>query len=176
MPRNTRQVSGKYFIIYWIKYFKIGLKIRLKILWDDIFIIMFYLEVSHIEILEITWTNHCVKSVRIRSYSGPYFPRIFPHSKWIRIDTEYLSVFSPNAGKCGTEKISVFEHFSRSGVRRDWSIFSKSFIRIAQFSLPKWQCRKKMCCSFSFKTTCTKKIQCIHKNVRKFGFTQVVKT
>ena len=101
LPRNTRQVSGKYFIIYWIKYFKIGLKIGLKILWDDIFIIMFYLEVSHIEILEITWTNHCVKSVRIRSYSGPYFPRIFPHSKWIRIDTEYLSAFSPNAGKCG---------------------------------------------------------------------------
>ena len=30
--------------------------------------------------------SHCVKSVRIRSYSGPYF-----------------SVFSPNAGKCGPE-------------------------------------------------------------------------
>ena len=45
--------------------------------------------------------------------------RIFPHSDRIQIDTEYLSVFSPNAGKCGTEKISVFEHFSRSGVGRD---------------------------------------------------------
>ena len=29
---------------------------------------------------------HCIKSVRIPSYSGPYFP-----------------IFSPNAGKCGTE-------------------------------------------------------------------------
>ena len=38
---------------------------------------------------------YCVKSVRIRSYSGPHFSRIFLHSP-------YLSVFSPkreNAGK-----------------------------------------------------------------------------
>ena len=27
---------------------------------------------------------HCVKSVRIRSYSGPHSSRIFPHSDWIR--------------------------------------------------------------------------------------------
>ena len=27
---------------------------------------------------------HWVKSVRIRSYSGPRFSRIFPHSNWIR--------------------------------------------------------------------------------------------
>ena len=32
---------------------------------------------------------HCVKSVRIRSYSGPYFPAF-------GLNTEYLS---PNAGK-----------------------------------------------------------------------------
>ena len=35
--------------------------------------------------------KHCVKSVRIRSYSGPHFPA-FSH-----IRTE----FSPNLGKCG---------------------------------------------------------------------------
>ena len=35
-------------------------------------------------------TQHCVKSVRIRSYSGPHFPPIFPHSDWIRRDTAYL--------------------------------------------------------------------------------------
>ena len=42
---------------------------------------------------------HCVKSVRIRSYSGPYFPAF-------GLNTErysYLSVFSPNVGKCGPE-------------------------------------------------------------------------
>ena len=42
---------------------------------------------------------HCVKCVRFRSYSGPHFSRIFPHLDWIRRDT--ISVFSPNAGKCG---------------------------------------------------------------------------
>ena len=40
-------------------------------------------------------TIHCIKSVRIGSYSGLYFS----HSDWIRRDTSYLSVFSPNAGK-----------------------------------------------------------------------------
>ena len=39
----------------------------------------------------------CVKSVQIRSFSGPYF-----------------SVFSPNTGKYGPKKTSVFRHFSRS--------------------------------------------------------------
>ena len=32
--------------------------------------------------------NHCLKRVRIRSYSGPHFSRIFLHSDWIRRDTE----------------------------------------------------------------------------------------
>ena len=32
---------------------------------------------------------------------GVVLVRIFPHSDWIRRDTPYLSVFSPNAGKYG---------------------------------------------------------------------------
>ena len=36
---------------------------------------------------------HCVKSVRIQSYSGPHFPRILPHSDWMR----------ENAGKMRTK-------------------------------------------------------------------------
>ena len=39
-------------------------------------------------------SNSCVNRDRIRSYSGPHFPRIFKH-------TLYLSVFSPNAGNLG---------------------------------------------------------------------------
>ena len=45
--------------------------------------------------------------------------RSFPHS-------EYLSVFSPNAGKCGPEKNFVFGDFSRcvfsqkSSISDDW--------------------------------------------------------
>ena len=31
--------------------------------------------------------THCVKRVRVRSYSGPHYPLIFPHSDWIRRDT-----------------------------------------------------------------------------------------
>ena len=50
--------------------------------------------------LSDTTINHSVKSVRIRSYSGPHFSRVFPHSDWIRRDTPYLYVFRPNAGKC----------------------------------------------------------------------------
>ena len=39
---------------------------------------------------------HCVKGVRIQSYSGPYFPAF-------RLNTERYSIFSPHAGKCGPE-------------------------------------------------------------------------
>ena len=56
---------------------------------------------------------HCVKSVRIRSYSGLHFSCIFPHSDWVRRDNPYLSVFSPNAGKCGKNadhNNSEYEH------------------------------------------------------------------
>ena len=61
--------------------------------------------------------QHCVKCFRIRSYFGPHFPRIFRHSDWIRRDTKYLSVFSPNAGKCGKnvdQNNSGYRHFLRS--------------------------------------------------------------
>ena len=36
---------------------------------------------------------------------------IFPHLDWIRRYTEYLSVFSPNAGKYGPEKILYLDTF-----------------------------------------------------------------
>ena len=35
--------------------------------------------------------------------------RIFSHSNWIRRDTPYLSIFSPNAGKEGPEKTLYLE-------------------------------------------------------------------
>ena len=63
-----------------------------------------------------TW--HCVKGIHIRIYSGPHFSRI-PHSDWIRRNTQYLSVFSPNAGKYeknADQNNSEYEHFLRSVV------------------------------------------------------------
>ena len=38
-----------------------------------------------------------MKSVHIRSFSGPYFPAF--------VDTPYLSLLSPNAGKHGPGKL-----------------------------------------------------------------------
>ena len=40
----------------------------------------------------------CVKSVRIRSYSGPHFSRIFSHSDWIR---------SPYSVRCGKMRTRI---------------------------------------------------------------------
>ena len=40
-----------------------------------------------------------------------FLVRIFPHWYWIRRGTPYLSVFSPNAGKYGPEKILYLDTF-----------------------------------------------------------------
>ena len=40
-----------------------------------------------------------------------FLVRIFPHSDWIRIDTSYLSLFSPHAGKYGPEKTPYLDTF-----------------------------------------------------------------
>ena len=45
---------------------------------------------------------NCVNSVFIRSFSGPYFPAL-----GLNWDTKYLSVFTPNAGKHGPEKLRI---------------------------------------------------------------------
>ena len=61
--------------------------------------------------------NKLRKSVRIRSYFGRHFSHIFSHLDWTRRDTEYLSVFSPNAGKCERnvgQNNSEYGHFLRS--------------------------------------------------------------
>ena len=63
------------------------------------------------------WPWHCVKSVRIRSFSGPHFARIFQRLDWIRRDNPCLSVFSPNARKCGKnggQNNSEYGHFLHS--------------------------------------------------------------
>ena len=72
---------------------------------------------------------HGVKRVRIRSYSSPHFSHIFPHSDWIRGDTPYLSIFSPNAGKSGKnadQNNSEYGLFLRSVFHSLWIYFSIS--------------------------------------------------
>ena len=40
-----------------------------------------------------------------------FLVRIFPHSDWIRRDSSYLSVFSPNVRKYGPEKTPYLDAF-----------------------------------------------------------------
>ena len=64
--------------------------------------------------------GHCIKSARIRSYSGPHFPRIFPHSDWIRRDTisPYSVQMRENAGKMRTKITPNTDTFYAVGL--DW--------------------------------------------------------
>ena len=50
---------------------------------------------------KFNWTDiyHCAKCPNTELF----LVRFFPHSGWIRRDISYLSVFSPNARKCGPE-------------------------------------------------------------------------
>ena len=54
-------------------------------------------------------STHCVKSARIWSFSGPYFP----HSDWIRRDT-HISPYSVRMRENTDQKNSEYRHFSRS--------------------------------------------------------------
>ena len=52
-------------------------------------------------------------SLREVSVFGVFLVRIFPYSDWIRRDTPYLSLFSPNAGKYGPEKLWIRTLFTQ---------------------------------------------------------------
>ena len=56
------------------------------------------------------------------SVFGVFLVRIFPHSDWIGRNTEYLSVFSPNAGKYRSEKLQIRILFTKCG---SWKISEK---------------------------------------------------
>ena len=47
------------------------------------------------------------------SVCGVLLVRIFPYVEWIRRDTEYLCVFSPNVGKYGLEKFRIRTLFTQ---------------------------------------------------------------
>ena len=66
-----------------------------------------------------------------------FLVRIFPYSDWIRGDTKYLSVFSPNAAKYGPEKTPYLDTFhavviimcqekrSKPLWNKNWSLFNE---------------------------------------------------
>ena len=44
---------------------------------------------------------------------GVLLVRIFPHSEWVRRETEYFSVFSPTVGEYGPEKLRIRTLFTK---------------------------------------------------------------
>ena len=60
------------------------------------------------------WNNY-MRQPRLLSEMCPnteyFLVRIFPHSDWIRRDTKYLYVFSPNARKYGPENTPYLDIF-----------------------------------------------------------------
>ena len=60
---------------------------------------------------EILWFSDVFRLYKKATLEFNALVRIFPHSDWIRRDTEYLSAFSPNAGKYGPGKTSYLDTF-----------------------------------------------------------------
>ena len=71
-----------------------------------------YRLISQAKSADDEWCNgkHYVKSVHIRSHSGPYF---FAFGLKTERSLAYLSVFSPNAGKYGPECLRIRTLFTQ---------------------------------------------------------------
>ena len=98
---------------------------KLLILTEKIFISSEWLEKFF-----ITW-----KVSKNGVLSGPYFP----HLDRIRIDTPYLSLFSPNAGKYGPEKTPYMDTFYAVAIKvseKIWLTLKLKVRKKQDFSLP----------------------------------------
>ena len=71
------------------------------------------------------WEIYMYPTSQKVSVFGIFLVRIFPDSDWIRKDTKYLSVFTPNAGKCRPEKLRIRTLFTQClfTQRKMWKIF-----------------------------------------------------
>ena len=76
------------------------------------------------------------------SVFGVFLVRIFPHSYWIRRDTEYLSVFSPNGGKYGSENLWIRTLSTQWKLRisfvATWCRSGYMYTRIMKWNLTTW--------------------------------------
>ena len=68
----------------------------------------------------MNWVNSKPTTAWKVSAFGLILVRIFQHSDLIRRDAPYLSVFSPNAGKCGPEYISIRVLFKQWPAIKTW--------------------------------------------------------
>ena len=96
-------------------------------------------------------SNHGVKRVRILTYSGPHFSRIFQHSDWIRRDnmSPYSVQMRENLGKMRTRitqntdsfyAVNAFAKFHKrrlthSELHRGWFNFLSYKIKMQVFTL-----------------------------------------
>ena len=75
---------------------------------SDLYLKLGKLHITHEQRIETFCSqNHCVKKVRIRSFSGPYFPAI-------RLNTS-ISPYSVRIRENTDQNNPEYEHFSRSG-------------------------------------------------------------
>ena len=74
--------------------------------------------ISAINLIHMKWDDvssgwfHCIKNVRIRTFSCPYFPAFALNKERYRYGVS-LSVFSPNAEKHGIEKLRIRALFTQ---------------------------------------------------------------
>ena len=116
-----------------------ALMICLKVLSMALFIILFDIKDNDLSKEQpfCLKGQHSVKSVRIWSYSGPHFFRIFPHSDWIRRDTESISLYSvrmrENAGKMRIRITPNRDSFYAVWVRKNFCNFQFFVLILSQF-------------------------------------------
>ena len=89
---------------------------------DRLFLYIIFIYTIYFHLL---W--HCVKSVRIRRFSGLYFPAS-------RLNTEIYSIFSLNAGKYGAEKLRIRALFTQC----EWMVESLDFLSFRYFWINYW--------------------------------------
>ena len=92
-------------------------KIELINLWDLNFMILtntnVYCKWNSVNHISVTVSRGVFITVWKVFVFRVFLVRIFSYSDWIRRDTEYLCVFSPNAGKCGPQKLRRWTLFTR---------------------------------------------------------------
>ena len=82
------------------------------------------------------WNNrHCVKRVRIRSYSCPHFSRILPHSDWA-FSGKMQTSMTPNTDSFYAVRCCVINIKTR---RNEWTIEIQKKSKSSKRSLKSWK-------------------------------------
>ena len=82
----------------------------------------------------VTWYGFKVgkKRIVLHYVKEVFLVHIFSHSDWIRRDTGYLSVLSPNAGKYGPEKLRLWMLFTQFYYDHQWHKIHLNFGKARQ--------------------------------------------